>query len=367
VINRLVIENLKHRRLRTGLSALSIGFQVTMILAVVGLSRGMLQDSQARARGAGADIFVKPPGASAISLAGASMPEKMISAFFLNQPHVKRAAGTLVHPIGGISTITGVRIDDFTAMSGKFRFVEGGPFQGKLDVIVDEYYAEQNKKHVGDTIRLIENDWRISGIAEAGKLARIIVPLDTLQDLTGNTGKVSQVLLKLDDPKSTPSVIASLKGNPGLDGYSIYSVEEFVSLFSVDNVPGLKAFIYVIIGLSIVIGFLVVWLTMYTTVLERTREIGILKALGASPVDIINILLRETLVLALVGWASGIALSYAANAAINGLVHASLQSVIVYDWWLRVMAIAVFASLLGAIWPGLRAARQDAIEALAYE
>lgn len=366
MINRLVIENLKHRRLRTTLSALSIGFQVTMILAVVGLSRGMLQDSQNRARGAGADIFVKPPAASAISLGGANMPEKMIEAFFNKQPHVVRAAGTLVQPIGGISTVTGVEFDDFVAMSG-IRFLEGGRFKDKFDVVIDEYYAEQNKKAVGDTVRFLNTDWRVTGIVEAGKLARIIAPLATLQECTSNTGKISQVLLKLDNSKATPAVISTLKNTPGLEGYSIYSVEEFVSMFSIDNVPGLKAFIYVIIGLSVVIGFLVVWLTMYTTVLERTREIGILKALGASPADIVNILLRETLVLALVGWASGIGLSYAANAAINGLVRASLQSVIVYDWWPIVAAIAIFASLLGATWPGLRAARQDAIEALAYE
>lgn len=366
MINRLVIENLKHRRLRTMLSALSIGFQVTMILAVVGLSRGMLQDSQNRARGAGADIFVKPPAASAMSLGGANMPEKMIEAFFIRQPHVVRAAGTLVQPIGGISTVTGVEFDDFVAMSG-IRFLEGGRFKDKFDVVIDEYYAEQNKKEVGDTVRFLNTDWRVTGIVEAGKLARIIAPLATLQECTSNTGKISQVLLKLDNSKATPAVITALKNTPGLEGYSIYSVEEFVSMFSIDNVPGLKAFIYVIIGLSIVIGFLVVWLTMYTTVLERTREIGILKALGASPADIINILLRETLVLALVGWAAGIGLSYAANAAINTLVKASLQSVIVYDWWPIVAAIAIFASLLGATWPGLRAARQDAIEALAYE
>lgn len=366
MINRLVIENLKHRRLRTTLSALSIGFQVTMILAVVGLSRGMLQDSQNRARGAGADIFVKPPAASAISLGGANMPEKMIPAFFIQQPHVVRAAGSLIQPIGGISTVTGVQFDDFAAMSG-IRFIEGGKFRAKFDVVIDEYYAEQNKKKVGDSIRFLNTAWRVTGIIEAGKLARIIAPLATLQELTSNTGKISQVLLKLDNPKITPSVISALKNTPGLEGYSIYSVEEFVSMFSIDNVPGLKAFIYVIIGLSVVIGFLVVWLTMYTTVLERTREIGILKALGASPFDIINLLFRETLILALVGWAAGVGLSYAANAAINGLVRASLQSVIVYDWWPTVMAIAVFASLLGAAWPGLRAAKQDAIEALAYE
>lgn len=107
MINRLVVENLKHRKLRTVLSALSIGFQVTMILAVTGLSRGMLQDSVNRAKGAGADIWIKPPGASAISLTGASMPESTLC-YFGATPHVRLATGTAVQPMGDISTMTGI-------------------------------------------------------------------------------------------------------------------------------------------------------------------------------------------------------------------------------------------------------------------
>lgn len=364
LINRLVLENLKHRRLRTLLSALSIGFQVTMILTVVGISRGMLEDSVTRARGVGADVWIKPPGASAISLSGASMPVKILD-YFRKQPHVTQAAGTLVIPIGGISTVTGIQLDEFTALSGKFKFVAGGPFQSPDDLIIDDWYAEQSKKKVGDSVSILNHNYRVSGIVEAGKLARLFVPLDTLQNLTGNTGKISQAYLKLDDPENTGAVIAALKQN--LDDYTILSIEEFVSMFNVNNIPGLQAFIYVIIGLSIIIGFLVVGLTMYTSVLERTREIGILKALGASPPDILSIIVRETLLLALGGWLAGLALSYAAHATINGLIRANLQSVIVVDWWPIALLIAVVASLLGAVYPGLRAARQDAIEALAYE
>lgn len=335
-----------------------------MILTVVGISRGMLEDSVQRARGVGADIWIKPPGASAISLAGASMPEKILD-YFRKQEHVAAAAGTLVIPIAGISTVTGIQLEDFTALSGRFKYLSGGPFTGPNDLIIDEWYAQQSKKKVGETVTILNHDYRVCGIVEPGKLARLFVPLGTLQELTGNTGKISQAFLKLDHPKHTEIVIATLKNN--LEDYTILSIEEFVSMFNVSNVPGLRAFIYVIIGLSIIIGFLVVGLTMYTSVLERTREIGILKALGASPPDILTIIVRETLVLAAAGWLAGLALTFAANGLINGLIRANLQSVIVYDWWPIALGIAVVASLLGAVYPGMRAARQDAIEALSYE
>ena len=365
MINRLVIENLKHRPLRTFLSALSIGFQVMMILTIVGLSRGMLQDSANRARGVNADIWVKPPGSSMISFSSAGMYESTLDKYFRKVPHVVRATGTVVHPIGGVNTVSGIDLDEFNAISGGFRYLEGGPFQGPDDILVDAFYARQAKKKAGETINIMNRDWRIAGVVEPGKLARLFVPLKRLQDLTGNTGKLSQVLIKLDNPKNTDAVIKAMKED--LPGYQIYSVDELVSLFSADNVPGLKAFIYVIIGLSIIVGFLVVTMTMYAAVLERTREIGILKALGAHPWDVLGILVRETLMLALVGWIIGIGLSYVSNWAINTFVHASLQSVIAHDWWWRVLLIAMFAALMGAMYPGMRAARQDAIEALAYE
>jgi putative ABC transport system permease protein len=364
LINRLVFENLKHRRLRTVLSALSVGFQVLMILTVVGLSRGMLQDSVNRARGVNAEVWVKPPGATAISFSTAGMPQKMLD-YFARQPHAVRVSGTVVQPIGGINTISGIDLAEFSAVSGGFKFLQGGPFQGPDDLIVDDWYARSVNKTVGDTVQILNRDWRICGIVEPGKLARLFVQRSRLQELTGNTGKLSQVFIKLDDPANTTQVIARLKEE--LPDYSIWSIDEFASLFSVGNVPALRGFIAVIIGLSVIIGFLVVSITMYTTVLERTREIGILKALGASPMNIMNILMREAILLTIAGWLIGLVLAWGATELINGTIRASLQSVIVPDWWPIVGAIALGASLLGSIYPGMRAARQDAIEALAYE
>jgi len=335
-----------------------------MILTLVGLSQGMLNDAVKRARGVNADIWVKPPGTSAISFSSAGMNEKLVP-FFRSQPHITEAAGMIIHPVGGVSTITGLDLDSFNAVSGGFTYLQGGPFQGPDDVIIDDWYARQANKRLGDKINILNRDWRVCGIVEAGKLARVVVPMRTLQDLTGNPGKLSQILLKLDNSANTPAVIAALKEQ--LPDYQIWSIEEFASMFSVNNVPGLKAFINVIIGLSIVVGFLVVSLTMYAAVLERTREIGILKALGASPGDVMTILVRETLLLAAAGWVIGLLLTFAAIWAINTFVRASLQAENVPAWWPVAAGIAVIAALLGAVYPGLRAARQDAIEALAYE
>lgn len=364
MLNKLVIENLKHRPVRTALSVLAIGLEVTMILTVVGLSEGMLEDSARRARGAGADIWVRPPGTAVIGLSSAPMNEKILG-FLEKQEHVDIVTGSVTHPIGGLNTVTGLDLDKFTAMSGDFKFVEGGPFTGQDDIIVDERYARQNKVHAGDDIELMNRKWHVCGVAEPGKLSRLIVPLKRLQELTGNTGKLTSAYLKLDDSANTEKVITSLEAR--LKDYQIYSIEEFTSLFSVHNIPGLEAFIGVIIGLSVVVGFLVVFLSLYTSVLERTREIGILKSLGASPAYVLNILIRETALLAVAGSILGIILTYGTRWLIMTMVPASLTQKTVPDWWLITGAIALAGALMGAVYPGWKAATQDAIEALSYE
>ncbi|MCC7175564.1 MAG: ABC transporter permease [Bryobacterales bacterium] len=364
MINKLVVANLKHRPVRTLLSVLAIGVEVTMMLTLVGLSEGMLEDSARRARGVGADIIVRAPGTSLMSLSSASMPQKLMD-FFAGQPHVALAAGTVVHPIGGVNTVTGIDLDEFNRISGGFKYISGGPFRRPDDIIVDDFYAVQNKLSVGSTVNLMNRNWRVCGIVEPGKLARIVIPRATLQDLAGATGKLSQIFLKLDTPAHTNQVIAALKEK--LPDYQMYSIEELTSLYSVSNVPGLSAFIGVIIGLSIVVGFLVVFLSMYTAVLERTREVGILKALGASPGYVLGIVFRETVLLALAGSLLGIVLTYGSRWLIMTLVPASLTQKIVPAWWPIAGAIAVFGALIGAMYPAWKAARQDAIEALSYE
>jgi len=253
----------------------------------------------------------------------------------------------------------------FDQLNGGFRFVKGGPFQHPDEVIVNELYASHHILRVGDTTDIMNRPWRVTGIYEPGMLARVVVPLATLQDLTGNTGKVSTIYVKVDDASRISEAIAVLSAK--LPTYKVYSMEDYTTLFSPASVPMLTQFIGVVIGLGVLVGFLVVFLSMYTAVLERTREIGVLKALGASPAFILNILLRETVLLAIAGSVLGILLSYGTRAVLQWLVPSSLIQAIVPGWWPRAAGIALAGAILGALYPGLKAAKQDAIEALAYE
>jgi len=364
---KLVVENLKHKPMRSLLSMFLIAVPVTLILCLVGLSRGMLADSARRAKGIGADIIVRPPKTSVLTLSGAPIREQLVS-MIQSKPHVGLAMGMIVHPVSSVSFVSGIDLDQFNRMSGGFKYLEGGPFRGPDDLIVDEYYARQNKLRAGDQVTdILNHHWRVSGVVEGGKMAHLVVPMRTLQDLTGNTGKVSQIFVKAGRPADIPAVLAELKAL--LEDYNIYTMEEFTSLFTVENVQGgaLSTFINVMVGIGVVIGFAVVLLSMYMAVLQRTREIGILKALGASRWFILRVILAEAVVMGLGGTVVGIGLSFVARALIMALYPASLTQAITPGWWPIAGAISMAGVLLGALYPGLSAAAQDPIEALAYE
>ncbi len=353
--------------MRSLLSILLIGVPVTLILCLVGLSHGFIEDSQKRARGIGADILMRPKTSSFLSLNGAPIPQQLV-AYIAKQPHVKMATGVFSVAAEGITLgATGINYHEFAQMSGGFRFLSGGPFQKPDDVIFDDYYANQTQSHVGDTITLLNSKWHVCGIMESGKLSHIVLPIDTLQERTGNQGNVNQIYIRVDDPANTQAAIRSLKDNPGLEGYPIFSMEEFTSLLNVNNIPALAGFIAVVMGIGVVIGFAVVCLSMYMAVLQRTREIGILKSLGASKSFILGIILSEAFFLGLGGTILGIVMSYGAAALIHALKPASLPMIIVYEWWPITGAITVAGALLGALYPGLTAAAHDPIEALSYE
>jgi putative ABC transport system permease protein len=349
---------------RTVLSVLAIGVEVTMILTLVGISYGTLDETARRARGVGADIVVRPPATSVISLSSSPMSQDLLP-FFMKQLHVTFATGTMIQPLGGFDTLTGIDLAPFNKLSGGFRFIRGGPFQGDDDVIVDEYYAREKKLAVGSTIMLMNHAWRVSGIFESGKLARICAKLDVLQRLTSNSKKLSQIYLKVDDPNRAQSVVNDLRDK--MPGYFIYTMEEFTSLLTINSVGLLRNFIGVVIGIAVIVGFIVVSMAMYTAVLERTREIGILKALGASSGYILNLLIRETILIAIIGTLVGIIMTYGTQWLMMHAVPASLTQETVYKWWPIAGAISVVGALLGAIFPGWKAVKQDVIQALSYE
>jgi len=226
--------------------------------------------------------------------------------------------------------------------------------------------AAAQRLKVGDSIETLNHTFRIAGIVDHGRGARKFLPIATLQDIIGAQGKASIFYVKLDDPNNAEAVVHQIKSVPGMEQYGVRSLEEYLSLMTSSSIPGLSTFIKVVIGISMVIGFIVIFQAMYAAVMERTREIGILKSLGAGKMYIVNVILRETLLIAIGGILLGIAVSYIAR----GVLHQKFQTLpilITPEWLTRATIIAIIGSLLGAVYPALKAAQKDPIDALAYE
>jgi len=365
VTGTLVLANLKYRPIRSLISILLMGVPVTLILALVGLSNGMLEDARSRQRAVGADVVVRGSAAtSAISFTGAPLPQGYVDVI-QKQPHVKMAMGVMTHNIELPLVILGIDMKKFDAMNGGFTYLEGHSFEGPDDVLVDQLYAKQNHVKVGQTLPLMGHKWHVAGIIRSGKLARIAVPLSTLQELDAAPNHVSQIFVQADNPAYADAVAQELAKL--LPDTHVQTMAEFTAAYDANNIPALKEFTIVIMVLGVVIGFLVIALSMYMSVLQRTREIGILKSLGASKTFILFIVEAEAVLVALGGTILGILLSFGVCWLIRVLVPASIQMVVVPSWWPNAGGITLVAALLGALYPGFTAASHDPIEALAYE
>lgn len=363
MINRMILSNLAHRPLRTALSMIAVAVEVLLIISVVGLVTGLLEEAASRQRGIGADIIVQPPGSSVLmAMSTGSMPVK-VGDRLAQVNGVTAVAPVFVQSFGGLTVAYGVD-DRFNEVTGGFHVLQGRIIQNGFELMVDDIYARDNKLGVGSKQTLFNNEFEVVGVVERGKGARLFIPLAIMQELLGAPQKATLFYLKLADRGADLRVKADLLKL--LEGYTIRTMEEYTSLITAGNLPGLKPFQRIMIGIAVVIGFLVIFLAMYTTVLERTREVGILKSLGASKAYIVNIILRETVIVAAVGIAVGIV----ASILLRHFVLRSFPqlSILITPAWLAwASLIAVAGAMLGAFYPALRAARQDPIAALAYE
>jgi putative ABC transport system permease protein len=263
-----------------------------------------------------------------------------------------------------LDSIYGIDFKSFNDLL-PFTFLSGGPFQGPDDVIVDDY-AGAGKK-VGDTLSVLNHNFRICGIVEHGKGGRKFIPIGTMGKLTGTEGKASMFYLRTENPpKYQEDIRKAILATPGMSQYNVATAEEYLSSISPDRLPGFSVALRVVVGIALVIGFLVIFQSMYTAVMERTREIGILKSLGASRLYIVSIVLRESGTLAAVGIFLGVILSYILSAVLQARIP-TLDFVINFPWVWKAVVIAFVGALLGALYPAYKAASKDPIDALSYE
>jgi putative ABC transport system permease protein len=266
----------------------------------------------------------------------------------------------------GSEFIFGIDYASFDQICHGFIFRAGRELQGEDEVIIDDVKADAKKLKVGDSFNILNHSFRIAGIVEHGKGSRVFVPLQTLQRLQGSPGRATFMLINCEPATTVAQTVANLKKR--LEGYDIRPLGEFVSQMSVaySSDSALKYFLNIVKSIAITVGIFAIFLAMYTTITERTREIGILKSLGASKKFILWVFMKEALLLCLLGLLTGIAFSYL-GVWMVGKWSRSLTILLTWEWTLKAGLIAYWSATLGALYPSLRAAGRDPVDALGYE
>src|SRR6201988_888479 len=355
--------NLAARPLRCFLTILAIAIQVVLILMIVGLTSGVLWEWGKRVEGVGADLLVQPPNSSIFFAFSSAVMQESLGEQIEKLPGVDEVAPTLIlSDPKTMIIIYGIDYKRFNALSQGFIFRAGRPFEAPDEALADDIVAQTRRLKVGDTVTLLNHPFRISGIVAHGKGARFFIPLKTGQDIIGAEKHVSMFFVRSKgDMEGTRAGIVQL--NPQ---NRVRSMAEYVTLMSSSNLPELKPFIRTMVGLGIVISFLVVLLNMHTLVMERTREIGILKALGFSRLDVVKMLLGETVVLTIVGSLVGIGVTFLTEAILKQ-TNPSVSILLTPGWVVGSIGLALLGAAAGATIPALRASSYDPVEALAYE
>jgi putative ABC transport system permease protein len=366
VMDSLVISNIAHRPARTAVTIAGIAVGVLMIVFTVGLAHGVLHERGRRESNIGAEIMVRASGSVGL---GGSQPLVVPVSHAADLAPI--AGVRLAVPIAqtfdrsdrgfGSRLIDGINFDEYAALNG-LTIKEGRKLQGGDEAIIDSEWQRQRQAKVGDTVLMYERPFRIVGIYEPPGGGRIKVPLATLQEQLGGEGRCSAILVACVDPAKQEEVAESIKA--AFPDDQIIFTRDLPELYA-SGVPALNVFLNVVVSVAAAISMLVILLAMYTTVTERTRQIGILKSLGMSRAAIAWAIQKEAMLVSVLGVIAGVALTFVTRFAV--MRSTSLTVEIEPKWIAVALGVGLVGGTLGALYPALRAASQDPVDALSYE
>ncbi|MFN2531253.1 MAG: ABC transporter permease [Pyrinomonadaceae bacterium] len=366
LMDSLVFSNIAHRPARTAVTIVGTAVGVLLIVFTVGLAHGVLHERGRRESNIGAEIMIRPSGS--IGLAS-SAP------FVLPVAHAKEVAAIpgvrAATPLGqkldrsdtgfGQRLIDGINYDEYATLAG-ITIREGRKLESGDEAIIDPVWKQQRKVQIGDTVKLFERPFKIVGVYEPPGGGRIKIPLSTMQEEEGGEGRASAILIACVDPAQQDNVAALIRQRFADD--QLIFTRDLPEIYA-SGVPALNVFIKVVVGVAAAISMLVILLAMYTTVTERTRQIGILKSLGMSKAAIAWVIEQEALLVSFLGVLVGVLFTLAARFTVMRVTSLTIE--IEPRWIVVALIVGLVGGSLGALYPALRAAGQDAVEALSYE
>ncbi|MFN0278911.1 MAG: ABC transporter permease [Pyrinomonadaceae bacterium] len=367
-MNSLVFSNMLHRPARTFVSIFGIGIGILLIVFTIGLTNGTMRERAQRESNVGAEILFRASGSLGLSGTDALRMPVSMSAEIETVEGVAEAVPIAQNSVAATDAATGSRLidgvpfDKYAAIAG-LQIVQGRKFvDGRDEIMADTAWFERRNAKIGDKFNLYEREFEIVGSYEPSAGARIKIPLATMQSQLGAEGKASAFLIKIKEGFTTGSVGDNL--NAKYPDNQIILTSELEELY-MQGIPALNVFLDVVVGVAGVISALIILLTMYTTVSERTRQIGVLKSLGMSNTQIAMNIMQEALLISFGGIVFGVLATIILKFILAKwtTLNVSIDPQVV----LTILFVGLLSGAVGALYPGLRAARLDAVEALNYE
>jgi putative ABC transport system permease protein len=366
---KLMLRQLLHHPVRMLLSMGMISVALLLGLVMKGLATGVMEEKIHRTEGIGADLMIQPPHSSYILGLGENvMPDSMAQKILEVQGVAATTpTATNVSFTNRFEAVFGIDLPSFSRVTGGFQFLHGGPFTGPYTALVDDVYVGTHHVQVGSKLDILNHQFTVCGVVEHGKGARVFIPLNTLQGLVA-PGKCAVIFVKCTSPAMAGAVEERLREFEGgaLSGYQITKMSDLTSLITPSSFLGLRQFLLVVIVFAGVINFLVIFLALYVQMLGQTRELGILRALGASRRYMLSLFLGEACLLCLFGGGFSLILYLLTKTIILSL-YPALNFLLPVGSVLRVATVALASAILGGAYPAYRASTSEPIAALAYE
>lgn len=362
----LVLANLRTRPFRTLLSVIGVSLGVILVILFTGLARGISNEMSKRAANWKAEIVFTRPGAMDLSSANASVNTKYVDRL-VEIPGVSAAVPMYRYFATGqgrfgFKQVDGVNWNEFAQMN-EMRLLRGRAPEANDEVVIDEREVVESNTDVGSAVTIFGNKpYKVVGVFAPPSGGRTKMSLGAMQNILQTEGKCTYILVKIKAGEVAETVAARI--NETLPGNKIILTQELVA-DAEERFPQLKTFLRTLVGLGGFVSVIFVLLSMYTTVTERQREIGILKSLGASKMFIIGTIEREALMIGVLGVFLGLTVSLLMAFFIQNAFDLTFE--FSWSWILTAIIIALGGSLVGALYPAWRAASLDPVTVLTNE
>lgn len=365
---KLILKNPFRRRTSAILAIVGICIGITTIVALGGITDGLIGTFEDTIHSGGADFTVtgKDSGKTAYgtNAISSNWTEKILDVEGVDEAFPIFVVQTSV---GGNPFFTLIGIDAEGTDMADMSITEGRVFKNNAsEIVIGKIYAENNNLSVGDTIAVNEEDFEIVGIFESGDQGSdggAFTSISKVGEVIGDEDSISNVYVKVDKGADVKAVADRIEAKYGDNLTTVTSIMEMNQMADMLNM--LKAASLGISLLAIIVGGLGIINTMLMSVFERTREIGVLKAVGWSNRRILIMIVGESLVITILSAVLGSVLGYVAVTLAGPMM--GLTPIFTVNTFAQAFLIAIVVGILGGIFPAMKAMKLPPTEALRYE